>query len=283
MPSYNFGAGLEGMSAYGGSAQAMQLRNQLAAQLELLKNPSTLQGKTYDALRASKMADLAAEYGASKSKLEEELAARGLSASTFGAGRYGDLAGQQARAQAAFEAELLKQQSEAEARDRQLYMSTMSDLAGLAGSQDAATYQANLQLNQAKADIGARAATLQQEAALQGRSLDLQAARDQATSEYQRGQLQQGYAQIQANRDIAQAEIGSRENLAQANLTEQQRASKITEGIQQGQLTLQQGIAVNKLAQDIQAGLVPWEQWETITTSMGLDPQKFKLVKPAKP
>jgi hypothetical protein len=118
----------------------------------------------------------------------------------------------------------------------------------------------------------------------------LQSAQQSATAEYQRGQLQQGYAQIKANRDIAQGEISSRENLAKGNLTlqtqqltEQQRASKITEAIQQGQLTLQQGIAVNKLAQDVQSGVVPWEQWETIIMSMGLDPQRFKLFKPAKP
>ena len=206
---------------YMGSEQAMALRKMLEEQLGVIaKGPAEIQNQAYEAARAAKSADLAAQYGAERSKLEEELAARGLSASSIGGGRYGDLAGQQARAIASFEAELMQQQADAEAKNRQLYLTTMSDLAGLAGTQDLGTFQANTQAQQAQADIEFRAAELQQEAAIQGRSLNLQQARDEATAQYQNGQLRQGYA-----------EISSRENIARANMTQEQNRLAIESGL----------------------------------------------------
>jgi hypothetical protein len=206
---------------YMGSEQAMALRKMLEEQLGVIaKGPAEIQNQAYEAARAAKSADLSAQYGAERSKLEEELAARGLSASSIGGGRYGDLAGQQARAIASFEAELMQQQADAEAKNRQLYLTTMSDLAGLAGTQDLGTFQANTQAQQAQADIEFRAAELQQEAAIQGRSLNLQQARDEATAQYQNGQLRQGYA-----------EISSRENIARANMTQEQNRLAIESGL----------------------------------------------------
>ena len=188
---------------YTGSEQAMELRRRLAEQLDLIgRGPPEIQGQAYEAMRQAKLADITAQFGAQRSQLEEELAARGLSASTIGAGRYGDVAGQQARAIAALEADLLQQQAEAEARNRQLYLTSMGQLAGMAGEQDLGTFEANLRARQVENDIAFRAAELQQDAALKGRELTLQQARDQAQTEYQRGQLQLGYA-----------EMGSREKM----------------------------------------------------------------------
>jgi hypothetical protein len=96
--------------------------------------------------------------------LTEEMARRGLSASSISAGRMGDIAGQYARAQA---------------------------------------------------DINARAAELQQNERLKGRELDLQAARDQATKEYQSGQLALGYAEMGSRERVAANELASREKLQQ--------------------------------------------------------------------
>jgi hypothetical protein len=221
-------AALPEYEKYLGSEQAKKLRNSLEEQLNLLaKGPAEIQNQAYEAARQSKSSNLAAQYGAERSKLEEELAARGLSASTIGGGRYGDLAGQQARAIATFEAEIMQQQAEAEAKNRQLYLSTMSDLAGLAGSQDLAQFETNQKGRQIEADISYRAAELQQKAALEGRSLNLQQARDSATAEYQRGTLQQGYA-----------EIASREELAKANMTMEQNRLAITSGISLNELQL---------------------------------------------
>jgi hypothetical protein len=213
---------------YLGSEQAKKLRNSLEEQLGLLAGgPAEIQKQAYEAARKAKTDDLAAQYGAERSKLEEELAARGLSASTIGGGRYGDLAGQQARAIATFEAEIMQQQADAEAKNRQLYLSTMADLAELAGSQDLAEFETKQKGRQIEADISYRAAELQQKAALEGRSLDLQQARDRATAEYQRGQLQLGYA-----------EIGSREEIAKANMTMEQNRLAITSGISMNELAL---------------------------------------------
>lgn len=224
------------LQQYGGSQQALALREQLAQQLGVMaQGPSAIQGQSYEALRRAKSDELAAEYGAERSKLEEELARRGLSASTFGGGRYGDLAGQQARARASFEADLLKQQAEAEARDRQLYLSTMSGLAEMSGQQDLAQFQANTQARQAQADISIRAAQLQQEAAIQGRTLDLQAARDQASAEYQRGQLQQGYSEIELRTKQLQQEAAVQGRTLDLQAARDQAAAEYQRGqLQQG-------------------------------------------------
>lgn len=203
--------------AFGGSSQAQFLRDQLMTQLELLgQGPAEIQGQSYEALREAKKAELEAEYGAERSRLEEELARRGLSASTIGGGRYGDLAGQQARAVASLEADLLRQQAEAEAKNRQMYLSGMSELAGIAGSQDLGAFEANLKVRQVESDISFRAQELQQEAALRGRELDLTSARDQASKEQASGQLALGYAEMGSRERMSAQEIASREAMQQS-------------------------------------------------------------------
>jgi hypothetical protein len=249
-----------GAAQFALSAQAQQLRDALQARLaELGAGPSKLQGQSYEALRAARQAELGAKYGAERSKLEEELAARGLAASTIGGGRYGDLAGQQARALSTLEAELLGQQAEAEARDRALYLNTMQQFAQTAGQQDIGTFEANVKSRQATADINLRAKELQQRAALEGQSLALQAARDQATAEYQRGQLQLG-----------KDEFG-----------ESKRKNLVLEGVQNNDLSLRQGTAVSNLISDIYGGRVPVEAWESVLRGLGLDPAKYTGFKPS--
>jgi hypothetical protein len=228
------------------SNAARDLRTKLLEQLTKLEGPSEIQGQAYEALRKAKADELAAQYGAERSRLEEELARRGLSASTIGGGRYGDLAGQQARAIAGFEAELLQQQAEADQRRQQMYFTGLSDL------------------TKTESDIELRAAQLQQEAALRGRELDLQSARDMATSEYQRGQLGLGYA-----------EMGSRERIAGAQLDEQKRSAEVLEGIRTGELTLSQGVQIAQILRGMYAGEIPVEAWESLLRSLGVDPTKY--------
>ncbi len=62
----------------------------------------------FQKLRAFQQGELEAEFGAARQGLEEEMARRGLAASSIGAGRFGDLAGQQARAMAGIDVQLLK-------------------------------------------------------------------------------------------------------------------------------------------------------------------------------
>ena len=284
-----------GTPAFAGSPQALALRQKLEAQLAKLASGDDAQRKAFEATRAARGAELTAQYGAERSKLEEELARRGISASTIGGGRYGDLAGQQARATASFEAEMLKQQSEAEARDRALYMSTMSDLAGMAGTQDLGAYEANLKTKQIEADIGFRAAELQQEAALKGRDLSLQEARDRATAQYQSGQLGLGYAEMRSREQMQREDqtfragesalerqlrlsLQANDIKAQADLAKLDR--DLRSQIASGELTLNQGIAVSNIAQRIFDGTLPIEAWDTLLRSLGIDPAKYPKPQP---
>ena len=262
---------------------------------ELGSGPTKIQGQSYEALRAARQAELGAKYGAERSKLEEELAARGLSASTIGGGRYGDLAGQQARALGTLDAELLGQQAEAESRDRAQYLNTMQQFAQTTGTQDIGTFEANVKSKEVTATINLRAAELQQRAALEGRSLDLQQARDQATSEYQMGQLALSTDEFGerkrsnlAGEGQATAELAERkrsgmagEKLQQDQLGEDKRRNLALEKVQTGELTLRQGTAVSQLISDIYSGRTSPDSWEPTLRAMGLKPADFVGLKPA--
>lgn len=227
-------AGYQSSGEFGGSSQAQALRARLEQQLnDLSQNEAQIQGQSYAALRKAKMDEMGAEFGAQRSQLEEDLARRGLSASTIGGGRYGDLAGQQARATASFEADLLKQQAEAEAENRKVYLSGMSELAGMAGQQDLGAFEANLKSRQADADISLRTQELQQKAQLEGRSLNLQEARDLATKEYQGGQLQQGYAEISSRERMSASDIASRQQMQQSQFAFDQSQSALERSLRE--------------------------------------------------
>ena len=241
--------------AFGGSSQAQALRSRLEQQLnDLSQNEAQIQGQSYAALRKAKMDEMGAEFGAQRSQLEEDLARRGLAASTIGGGRYGDLAGQQARATASFEADLLKQQAEAEAENRKVYLSGMSELAGMAGQQDLGAFEANLKSRQADADISLRTQELQQKAALEGRSLNLQEARDLATKEYQGGQLQQGYAEISSRERMSASDIASRQQMQQSQFGFDREQSalerSLRETMQTRQLTSEEKRQLDQLTED---------------------------------
>jgi hypothetical protein len=64
----------------------------------------------YNTTRSAMLANLRAQFSGERQALEEDLARRGLAASTIGAGRLGDLQGQQDRAIASLEADLLAQE-----------------------------------------------------------------------------------------------------------------------------------------------------------------------------
>jgi hypothetical protein len=192
------------------SARGISLMDQLQSQLQLLQQgASSSEQRAFDARQAAKTAELEQQFSAERSRLEENLARQGLSASTFGGGRYGDLAGQQARAVASMQSELLQQQATL-AAERQKTL--ISGLQGAAGTQ---------------ADIDSRAAQLQQEERLKGRELTLQEARDQATREYQTGQLQ-----------VSREEIGSRERISQSDRTARKEESALDRSFRSGESAL---------------------------------------------
>jgi hypothetical protein len=104
------------------------LAQTLQAQLTSLLQPGGYTDTEFERLKAAQEANLRAEYGAEQTRLNEELARRGLSASSIGAGRMGDLAGQQARALATMQASLLGEQAKLRQQARETGLATMSDL-----------------------------------------------------------------------------------------------------------------------------------------------------------
>jgi len=223
---------------YGGSQQAQQARTAMLGQLQQqLAQPTRFDTQAFQQIRGAQQAQLGQEYKGMQQELEERLARQGLSASTFGSGRFGDLAGQQSRALAGLDAQLLQAAAQTQAQDRLAAMQAAQNFAELAGAQDLQQFEANrvgqatefeqglraaefgqrqfeqagtMGLSQAQLgeqarqfdiqqqlqetmglgqlginqqEVNLRAQALQQQAASEGRSLDLQAARDQAQRE----------------------------------------------------------------------------------------------------
>lgn len=155
-----------------GSGASNAMLDRLNALFDRLEAGATdEERRALEAERAARTADLTAKFGGEKTALEEELARRGLYASSIGGGRLGDLGGQQARALAGMEAEILNKQAELAAdRQRQL----MTGLTSVFGTQ---------------AEVEYRAQQLQQEERLRGREMDINEARDRVRAEIDREEL----------------------------------------------------------------------------------------------
>jgi len=190
------------------------------------------EGSVYDdpafaAQREAAMANLEAERQASQMALDEEMARRGIAASSIAAGRMGDIAGQFARAQATMEADLLKEAMAREQQRQQFLVQQLGQTLGTVGEQELGVFRANVESSKAQADINARAAELAQNERLKGRELDLQSARDMATKEYQSGQLALGYAEMSSRERVAANELAARERLQQQQQTFQAGESRL--------------------------------------------------------
>ena len=232
---------------------AEQFQNELMQQLRDFGTQGITDTPAMQQLRASRRADIEAEFGAQASALDEEMARRGLSASSIGAGRFGDLAGQQARAITSMEAELQSQAEKEAAENKRFYLQQMMGLSGQLASGEMEKSKLTLQERQINADIDYRAKELQQEAALKGRDLDLQQARDMATTEHQRGQLALGYAEIgskeklsgeelSARERMSSAEIGSRERMTQAEIGSREQMQRTGFAFEAGQSALERSL-----------------------------------------
>lgn len=188
-------------AATGGASSSSSLRSRLEQQLTgYTGGPSAYEDPAYKAYRESQLANMEAEFGAKRSTLEEELATRGLAASSIASGRFGDLAGQQARARATMEADLMKEAAGRQEARSQFGITQFGNLAEMSGRQEVS-----------EADIDLRAKQLQQEERLKGRELDLTQARDQASREL-------GYAEIGSRERLSAAEMGSRERMSAAEI-----------------------------------------------------------------
>lgn len=144
---------------YGGSQQGRQLRDKLKLQLDgYAAAPSRFDTAAFQQIRSAQKANLDTEFDDTRKKLDEEMARRGLAASSIVGGKMGDLAGQQARAVASLDADLLKTAAETQAQDRAQLMQAGQGLAELAGSQDLAEFEANRVAQAAEFDSGMRSA-----------------------------------------------------------------------------------------------------------------------------
>jgi len=190
------------------------LRQQLMGMVEA---PSAYQSEDIQQMREAQRADIEAEFSAQRQALEEDLARRGLSASSIAAGRFGDLAGQQARAMATAEAGLTEKAAESLQRGRETAIQGLAQAAGI----NLEERGLDLQSKKVQADIDSEAKRLMQ----QDRSLDLQQARDQATASIQRAQLAE-----QARQRV------SNENLTIAKMNQQERQFAQTFGLDERRL-----------------------------------------------
>ena len=241
-----------GYGGFGRTPQAQDLQGQLQRSLSQgLAQPSAYNTDTFNQLRASQAANLQAEYTGQKQALDEELAARGLYASSIGGGRMGDLAGQQARAMSSLDAQLLQQFATTQAADR---------LAAQRAAQEYATQQQTTALKAGELTgtfggqdtLAAREMANQkalQEAALTGQYGGQQTLAGQQQSEQQRQfNVQQQLAQTLGlgNLGLEQQKVAQQGQQFAANLSEQQAAR-----MQQGGFTSQElGLKAQQLQQD---------------------------------
>jgi hypothetical protein len=259
---------------YGGSQQGQQLRSQLQQRLtEFGQAPSRYDTESFKQIRGAQAANLQAEYQGQKKALDEELAGRGLYASSIGGGRMGDLAGQQARATASLDAQLLQQAADTQAQDRAQYMQSGQGLAELAGSQDLQQFEANRVAQAATFENQLRAAQFGQQQfeqagqeAFQGAQSEeaaLQAARQfDLAAVGQTGGLSLDLQRLLGSQEVERAgltgQLGGQQTLAGQQQSEQRRQFDLQQALQQqlglGGLDVQRGeLGVRQQALEQQA------------------------------
>lgn len=198
------------------SEASQQLLGQLMGRLNSMQQAqSVYDDPAFVQRRQAAMANLQAERQASESSLNEEMARRGLAASSIASGRMGDIAGQFARAQGSLEADLLKEAMAQEQQRQQFLTQQLGQTLGTVGGQELQAFQANVQSAQAERDIALRTAQLQMEAEIQGVTLSLTQARDIASAEYQQGQLKQAAADTASRERMSANELAMRQLLQQ--------------------------------------------------------------------
>ena len=264
---------------FGGSQQAQQMRQNLQQQLqEFGAAPSRFDTQAFQQIRSAQAANLNAEYQAQQKQLNEELARRGLSASSIGGGRMGDLAGQQSRALADLDAQLLQRAAETQAQDRAQLLQAGQGLAELAGSQDLSQFEANRVAQAAEFENQLRAAQFGQQQYEQGTQQALQAAQAQQAG------MQFG-SELGLRLGELTGQIGGTQTLAASQQAEQRRQFDIQQALQQqlglGGLGIQQqqvGLEAQRVAnQAAQFGLSLNEQQAARLQQYGISMQELGL------
>lgn len=229
---------------WGGSQQAQQARSGMLGQLQQqLAQPTRFDTDAFQQIRSAQAQNLQAEFGAQRQLLDEEMARRGLSASSITAGRYGDLLGQQSRALSDLDAQLLMAAAQTQAQDRLAAMQAATDFAGLAGSQDLAQFEANRVAQAQQFQEALQGAQFQQGQYEQGGAQALAAA--QAAQQGEQVQFQQELARLLglSDIDLRAAQLGLQAGEATGQLGGQQTLSAQQLAEQQRQFDIQQQLA----------------------------------------
>lgn len=132
------------MPSYTGSAQATTGRDLMqSAARTAAAAPTRYDLGTFTTIRDAALGDMDAQFAQARLGLDESLARRGLYDSSIAANQYRDLGGQQARAVAGLNAQLLQDAAATQMADRMGSAQLAQNLAQLAGSQDLASFEAN--------------------------------------------------------------------------------------------------------------------------------------------
>lgn len=233
---------------YEGSAQAGAVRNDLQGAVQrALQNPSRYDTDTFNTVRDSAYADLDNEFARERQATDENLARRGLSASTFGANEIHDVAGAQSRAKANLTAQLLREAANTQAADRTSAYGMGSDLASMAGSQDLQTYGANANAtsqsfqNQLAAALGLGNLGLQEKGLAQSGS-QFDRSLDQSGQQFN---LQQALAEKlgMGNLGLQERSLSQQKDLTESGRTFEAGQAALNRGESSRQFDLQQKLA----------------------------------------
>lgn len=176
---------------------------------------------------------LNSEFGAQRQHLEEDLARRGLSASTIGGGYYGDLAGQQAQAMAGLNASLIQNAAGTNAQDLTAAIAGGQNFSNALSNQGLAQYGANLQGTSANNAANMATQQFNQGQYDNASNLALGAAQSSGNLGLQGQQLGENTRQFDIQQALAQ-------QLGLGGLGLQTRAQGLSEQLGLGNLGLQQ-------------------------------------------
>lgn len=207
-------------------------------------SPSRFDTDLFKQIRDAQAANINQEFSDLQQQLNAELARRGLSASTIAAEDLGGLMGDQSRALADLDARLALEAATTQANDRGQLVQGLTQAAQLEQGGDQFQQELALRLGELTGNVGGRetlgskqldlrAQEIQQQAALEGRQLDISEARLEADVEMQREQIAETREQFYATLD-------QRETQFARNLEQQRQESLQQLGVDQQQLDLRE-------------------------------------------
>lgn len=171
-----------GTTGPGGTPAPYQINQQapaiqgdlMAATQKALANPDPYATDVMQAQRAAGQAQLTQQFGAQQKMLDEEMARRGIGASSIASGYYGDLAGQQATAQAGLESNVLSDEANRQQQGLATALGAGNQLYGAQSSSGLGYSQLGLQNALGQGQLGLGQQQLNNQNTQFGQNLDQQ-------------------------------------------------------------------------------------------------------------